>query len=518
MTTLPEYDVFVSYRWVKPDQDWVRYELVPALQAARLRTLLDVEDFVPGRDVILEMARAGQMSRRALCIVSPDYFEGNRLVAFEALRARRADPTGVDSKLVPLIFRETRLPDWLQGLVPVDWTDPRGHAREWRKLLRLLGAPNHSAAPPGASKASAEVSLVGVRSTGSAAATPSAATRLDLVASTTPDQRGEPLVEEQPTGGLAPRLIRTLSGHDHIVHRIAWSRDGRFLASTSRDTTCRVWALDEMRSPQVLGGNQRWVNAVAWAPDGSQLALGLEDGRLRRWESSDSSWHCTKEIQAHRMRIECLDWSPDGRRIASASADYSVALWSSETLELLGRIEDHQAWVNAVAWSPSGRFLATGAEDNCVRAWDASGSNHQWTYRCAAWVRDIAWSTDESVVAVAAGDTVSVLDLATGRPVQVLDHGANVRAVSFSADSQLLASKAADGFVRIWSATDARPLATVPESTVAEENPESVIRFHPTRQILATLGEHDRVIRIWAIDGGTCLEDGGERSTGPRFR
>jgi hypothetical protein len=108
------FDVFISYRWVDPDQSWVRDSLVPALKAAGLRICLDVEDFVPG--LILEINRAGGESRHALCVLSPDYFNGNHMVGFESLMARRADPSGNESKLIPLIYRKVELPEWLLGL------------------------------------------------------------------------------------------------------------------------------------------------------------------------------------------------------------------------------------------------------------------------------------------------------------------------------------------------------------------------------------------------------------------
>ena len=88
------HDVFISYRWVDPDQTWVREQLAPALRNAGLEVLLDVDDFVPGPDIILEMTRAGHESRCVLCVLSPDYFDGNRMVAFESLMARRHDPAG----------------------------------------------------------------------------------------------------------------------------------------------------------------------------------------------------------------------------------------------------------------------------------------------------------------------------------------------------------------------------------------------------------------------------------------
>jgi hypothetical protein len=144
------YDVFVSYRWVTPDQEWVRNQLVPALKQAGLSVCLDVEDFVPGRDLILEMSRAGTESRQAICVLSPDYFDGNRMVGFESLMARRFDPSGGESKLIPLVIRKTEVPEFIRGLVPIDWTSPENHMREWRKLLKVLGGTKHDASAPSA--------------------------------------------------------------------------------------------------------------------------------------------------------------------------------------------------------------------------------------------------------------------------------------------------------------------------------------------------------------------------------
>jgi len=146
---MPDYDVFISYRWVSPDQEWVRDQLAPALEAAGLRVCLDVEDFVPGRNDILEMTRAGRSSRVVLCVITPDYVMEDRMVQFEALAARGLDPSGRQSRLMPLVLREAVLPDWMLGTVAVDWTNSRNHQREWRKLLEAVAAPNLDAALPG---------------------------------------------------------------------------------------------------------------------------------------------------------------------------------------------------------------------------------------------------------------------------------------------------------------------------------------------------------------------------------
>src|SRR5258706_1905793 len=144
-----QYDVFISYRWSEPDPSWVRDQLTPALKSAGLKVCLDVEDFIPGRNIIIEMSRAGIESRCVLCVLSPDYFECNGAVAFESLSARGRDLTGRDSRLVPLILRSTDLPDWIRGLIPVDWTQEKDRNREWRKLLKALSASNLDCSAPG---------------------------------------------------------------------------------------------------------------------------------------------------------------------------------------------------------------------------------------------------------------------------------------------------------------------------------------------------------------------------------
>lgn len=142
-----EYDVFISYRRVQPDMAWVHDELYPALKQAGLKPCLDVFDFTPGRNVVLEITRATNTSRRTLCIISPDYFDGNRVSIYESQAAWGTDPAGTDSKLVPLVLRDTKVPEPMVHLNWVDWTDPKASDREWEKLLKLLGAPRQSRAP-----------------------------------------------------------------------------------------------------------------------------------------------------------------------------------------------------------------------------------------------------------------------------------------------------------------------------------------------------------------------------------
>jgi hypothetical protein len=145
---LKKYDVFISYRWIEPDQSWVRNKLCPALKAAGLNVLLDVESFAPGRDMMIEMEQAVSSSSKAICVFSPDYFEGNRMGDFENLMIRRSDPSGIESRFIPVVLRPANVPDRFRGLIPIDWTNPDNIPREWGKLLKVLNATNLNVPPP----------------------------------------------------------------------------------------------------------------------------------------------------------------------------------------------------------------------------------------------------------------------------------------------------------------------------------------------------------------------------------
>jgi len=69
------YDVFISYRWVAQDKEWVREQLYPALTSAGLKVCIDVIDFIPGKDMMLEMRRLCNESQHVLCVVIPEYLE-----------------------------------------------------------------------------------------------------------------------------------------------------------------------------------------------------------------------------------------------------------------------------------------------------------------------------------------------------------------------------------------------------------------------------------------------------------
>ena len=148
------WDVFISYRRVCPDQEWVRRELDPALGRAGLKVWLDVREGGPGINIYTETESVIEKSRRAICVITPAYLKETRkqggLVAREFQKLRDSNKPDENPRLIPLLLGSGKVPDKIDWLGAINWADPAIHSAEWQKLLKALKAKNPAAAPPGA--------------------------------------------------------------------------------------------------------------------------------------------------------------------------------------------------------------------------------------------------------------------------------------------------------------------------------------------------------------------------------
>jgi hypothetical protein len=134
-----------------------------------------------------------------------------------------------------------------------------------------------------------------------------------------------------------PPIVMTLSKHSSSVTSVAWSPNGRQLASGARDTSLILWDLATGR-PRILRGHTGEVTSVAWSPNGNQLASGASDKSIILWDVSSGQPRAT--LRGHTGEVTSVAWSPDGARLASGAIDWSVRL-------LGARFTDHPCrWVS----------------------------------------------------------------------------------------------------------------------------------------------------------------------------
>src|SRR5204862_42392 len=113
--------------------------------------------------------------------------------------------------------------------------------------------------------------------------------------------------------------LYTYRGHSDTVDAVAWSPDGRRIASGSSDGTAQVWNAADWCHVYTYRGHSDGVVAVAWSPDGRRIASGSSDGTAQVWNAADGSNPYT--YQGQSFDVDAVAWSPDGKRIASGSSD-----------------------------------------------------------------------------------------------------------------------------------------------------------------------------------------------------
>jgi WD40 repeat protein/energy-coupling factor transporter ATP-binding protein EcfA2/Tfp pilus assembly protein PilN len=306
------------------------------------------------------------------------------------------------------------------------------------------------------------------------------------------------------------KIKNFLYGHSDSVESVAFSPDGKTLASGSYDKTVRLWEV-ATRQPlgQPLVGHSDSVSSLAFSPDGKTLASGSWDKTMRLWDVVTRQ-PLGQALVGHSSWVESVAFSSDGKTIASGSLDKTLRLWEVATRQPLGQpLVGHSSWVESVAFSHDGAIIASGSRDHTIRLWEVATRQPlgEALVGHSSWVESVAFSPNGAILASGSrDDTVRLWEVATrqalGQPL--VGHSQSVSSVVFSFDGKTLASASDDKTVRLWDVASKQALG---QPLVGHSESLSNVAFSPDGKILAS-GSVDQTVRLWNVASKQALDHG----------
>lgn len=292
------------------------------------------------------------------------------------------------------------------------------------------------------------------------------------------------------------------------IHDLAFSPDGRLFAA-ARPRATIVWDTETWRPVHTLLDAKQSADAIAFSPDGKFLATGGADSGVRVWNAATGER--TFFLFAHTNPVVSMAWSPDSSVLATGSADQTIRIWRVQTTvgsgSLAATLPGDTNTVDALAFTPDGTDLVSGSADRSVRVWLATPDEE---------LRLLGSAPGEAVGARWAGDTIAAAwssgvvklwDARTRRRTEVFTSGGiGYTQLAVSRDGTVVAVGRNDGGVDVW-----RNHASVPDVASLQSRIVAVAVTPRGDQTAAADAQGD--VEVWTTRSGSVRWRGAPQAT-----
>jgi WD40 repeat protein/serine/threonine protein kinase len=278
---------------------------------------------------------------------------------------------------------------------------------------------------------------------------------------------GERIVSASQDGSLRIWQFRPTDGllrlnHPSGVYSVAWSPDGKTIATGGWDRTAHTWDAATGERGHVLRGHDDGVTGGAFSPDSRLLASCGHDNTARLWDLQ--SGELLHVLSGHTAPVLEVAFSPAGKTIASVSQDRHPRVWDVESGELIAVLPDHDGYVYGVAFSPDGKWLVTTSFDHTLRVF--STVSHELVRTLEGhtdWSSDVAFSDDGRYLISTGKDMLAIVwETGSWKLLKRLEgHEQWVNRAAFTPGGRLALTGGDDGFAFVWDVASGRPLLRV---------------------------------------------------------
>ncbi|MEH1935981.1 MAG: serine/threonine-protein kinase [Nostoc sp.] len=308
----------------------------------------------------------------------------------------------------------------------------------------------------------------------------------------------------QPQKNLSENyfLPKPLKGHSSDVNSVAFSPDGKTLASGSDDKTIKLWNLASGQEIHTLEGNSDWIWTVAFSPDSKTLASGSADKTIKLWNLETGK--LIRTLEGHSDGVSSVAFSPDGKTLASgaASKDMKIKLWNLKTGKLIRTLEGHTNGVSSVVFSPDGKTLASGSWDKTIKLWNLeTGKLIRTLQGHSERILSVAFAPDgKTLVSGSKDKTIKLWNLETGKLIHTLKgHNDKVNSVAFlpsaTPNGVNLVSGSSDKTIKLWNSVTGKEIHTLETGS----GYIYAIAISPDGQTIAGGGSGENILKVWQM-------------------